>query len=84
MSDLSTFPLRLPKHVKESAALLAKREGTSTNQFISLAVAEKIASLKAREYFAECAKHADMDKFLAILNRPHSPTPYPGDEMPGQ
>lgn len=82
MSELSTFPLRLPRHIKEDAAAFAKREGASTNQFISLAVAEKIATLKAREYFSECAKHADMGKFLAILNRPSSPPPYPGDEIP--
>jgi HicB family len=38
----SKFPLRLPKSVSETAKQIAAAEGVSLNQFISLAVAEKI------------------------------------------
>jgi hypothetical protein len=38
----SKFLLRLPKSVSDAAKLVAGQEGVSLNQFISLAVAEKI------------------------------------------
>ena len=41
----STFPLRLPRSVREQADGLAEQDGISLNQFISLAVAEKVAIL---------------------------------------
>ena len=40
------FPLRLAVSLRESASLFADREGISLNQFISLAVAEKISRLE--------------------------------------
>jgi P27 family predicted phage terminase small subunit len=43
-SKTATFPLRLPKSIRLQAVELAKREGLSLNQFIALAVVEKIAS----------------------------------------
>ena len=46
MSALAkTFPLRLPLTMRHEAGDLAHREGLSLNQFISLAVAEKITRL---------------------------------------
>ena len=42
MSETSTYPLRLPKSLKAEVAKVAKRDGTSINQFIAIAVAEKI------------------------------------------
>jgi predicted HicB family RNase H-like nuclease len=41
-----TFPLRIPASLKSQVTLLSKREGVSLNQFISLAVAEKVARLE--------------------------------------
>ena len=38
----SKFILRLPKSVSDSAKQIAGQEGVSLNQFISLAIAEKI------------------------------------------
>jgi len=39
------FALRLPTSTRNQAAAEAEREGISLNQFVSLAVAEKIARL---------------------------------------
>lgn len=44
-----TFPLRLPKSTRHQAVEVAKAEGLSLNQFITLAVVEKIARLEAIE-----------------------------------
>jgi hypothetical protein len=40
-----TFPLRLSETMRHEAEILAHLDGVSLNQFISLAVAEKIARL---------------------------------------
>lgn len=49
-TKVAAFPLRLPKTVRLQAVELALREGVSLNQFIALAVAEKITRLEiARE-----------------------------------
>jgi hypothetical protein len=42
MSETPTYPLRLPKSLKDEVVKVAKRDGTSVNQFIAMAVAEKI------------------------------------------
>jgi hypothetical protein len=41
-----SFPLRLPFSTRRQAVEIAQREGLSLNQFISLAVAEKITRLE--------------------------------------
>jgi hypothetical protein len=41
-----SFPLRLGVSLKETANLLALRDGVSLNYFISLAVAEKISRIE--------------------------------------
>jgi predicted HicB family RNase H-like nuclease len=45
MSKTSTYPLRLPKSLKDEVAGVAKRDGTSINQFIAIAAAEKVSAL---------------------------------------
>jgi hypothetical protein len=42
----STYPLRLPVSIKAEAEKLAAQEGTSLNQFVATAVAEKLAVLR--------------------------------------
>ena len=81
MSETSIYSLRLPKSLKKEVAIVAKRDGTSINQFISIAVAEKISALETEEFFANRAKAADMSAFRAILNRSGGEPPRPGDEV---
>ena len=81
MSDTSTYPLRLPKSLKAEVAKVAKRDGTSINQFIAIAVAEKISALETEKFFAERAKQANMEEFRAILFRPSGEPPRTGDEL---
>ena len=81
MSETSTYPLRLPKSLKDQVAKVAKRDGTSINQFIAIAVAEKISALETERFFVERAKQADMEAFRAILFRPGGEPPQTGDEL---
>jgi predicted HicB family RNase H-like nuclease len=53
MKTSTTFPLRLPASIRAEVKKLAKREGISVNQFIALAVAQKVSALNAATWFAE-------------------------------
>ena len=79
----STYPLKLPRSVKEAAAQLAKADGVSLNQFIASAVAEKVGSLKSAEIFlAERAGRAKRADLLRYLRKAPKAAPTRGDERP--
>ena len=80
----STFPLRLSKSLRDAVTHIADEEGTSVNQFISMAVAEKISALKTAEYFLERSERADKTAFRNILYRKGGLPPQAGDEMPSE
>ena len=42
MSETSTYPLRLPRSLKDEVARLSQQDGTSINQFVMAAVAAKV------------------------------------------
>ena len=46
-----TYPLKLPQSIKRAAERLAKEDGVSLNQWISVAVAQKVGVV---ETAAEC------------------------------
>jgi hypothetical protein len=64
----TTYPLRLPASIKTAAARLAKADGVSLNQFIAVAVAEKVGVLETAQAFLDrrAGKSAPRDllKFL--------------------
>ena len=47
--DMGTLILSLPDHLHESVRDLARREGVSIKQLITLAVAEKMSALMTEE-----------------------------------
>ena len=49
----TTFPLRLPVSLKSALESMSKRDGTSMNQFLVIAAAEKIAAQQTEDFFAE-------------------------------
>ncbi|MEZ5730138.1 MAG: YlcI/YnfO family protein [Burkholderiaceae bacterium] len=64
----STYPLRLPASVKEEVTRRAKADGTSFNQFVATAVAEKLAAMNTAAYFAERRDRADWEAFDRIMS----------------
>lgn len=82
MNTLSTYPLRLPRSLKEAVEQASRRDGTSMNQFVAMAVAEKLAALETASFFRERGQRADFTQFDAILNRQGGVPPVVGDEMP--
>ena len=67
----ANYVLRLQASIKAEAERLAKAEVTTLNQFINVAVAEKIAALRAADFFRERARRANMSGALAA--RPAGP-----------
>ena len=65
---MSALSLRLPKSLHEQIRELAKEEGISVNQFVTLAVAEKVATLSAVEYLENRAKRGTRERYMEILN----------------
>lgn len=79
---MSQLALRLPDSLHERARALAQRDNTSLNQFIALAVAEKVSALETATFFRERAARGDLDKLQEILDRVPDALPRPGDERP--
>jgi len=71
----ATFPLRLPVSLKAALETISDRDGTSMNQFLVVAAAEKIAAMKTEEFFAQRRDRADLEAFRRILNRQGGETP---------
>ena len=82
MSQPASYPLRLPQSLKEAVHQAAERDGISVNQFITLAVAEKLAAIDTVRFFEERASRADLARFRQLLDRTGGEAPQPGDELP--
>lgn len=78
---VATFPLRLPVSLKAALEKIAARDGTSMNQFLVIAAAEKIAAMESENFFAERRARADDEAFLRILNRKGGEPPRPEDTL---
>ncbi len=66
---MSTISLRLPRSLHDEIRRIAKEEGISINQFITLATAEKLAAMKVEAYIAERARRASRERFLAAMSK---------------
>ena len=76
----STYALRLPVSIKSEAERLAAQDGTSLNQFVASAVAEKVAALRTATYFSERRDRADWEAFDRLMGRGGGKAPRAGDE----
>jgi hypothetical protein len=67
----SKFPLRLMPSVRRVAEDFSQKEGVSLNQFINVAVAEKLAHLQHEEWLARRPKVSDAmtARAMSILGR---------------
>ena len=67
----ASYPLKLPASIKAAAARLAKEDGVSLNQWISVAIAQKIGVVEtAADFLARRggkARPANMLPFLGLL-----------------
>jgi len=74
--------LRLLPSLLEEARKVSESEGVALNQFINLAVAEKVSALRTEDYFRERQSRADLGKAQRILKRAgKGKPPVAGDEI---
>jgi len=82
MTTTSNYSLRLQSSHLDELRNIVKLEGTTINQFINVAVAEKLSALRTESYFQERAARANPEDFLTILNKAGTEAPRAGDELP--
>ena len=78
---VSTYPLRLPASLKATVAEISKEDGTSINQFVATAVAEKISAMKTAEFFAKRSTEADIESARSVLRRDGGQPPEAEDQL---
>lgn len=78
---MSALSLRLPKSLHEQLKELAQEDGISVNQFVMLAVAEKVASISTIEYLEKRAKRGNREKLLAVLDKAPDIEPDESDRL---
>jgi hypothetical protein len=59
--------LNLPQSLKKAAEDFAAKDGVSVNQYIALALAEKIGARGAAEFFEERGKAGDPARAVGFL-----------------
>ena len=79
---MSQYALRIPDSLAGYAKELAREDNVSLNQFIVMALAEKVSALKTAAFFQERAARADQEKTLSILDSVKRQSSIPDDEQP--
>jgi hypothetical protein len=81
MKSRSAYPLRLPRSIKAEVERRAEADGTSVNQFVATAVAEKLAAMSTAEFFSERRDRADFAAFDRLMRRTGGERPAPDDTI---
>jgi hypothetical protein len=81
MKNSVTYPLRLPYSLKQALKETVEDDGGSMNQFIIVAIAEKLSAMKTMAFFDKARQEANLDTFWQILNRKGGEPPREHDEL---
>ncbi len=77
----ANYSLRLQPSLKAAAERMATAEGTSLNQFINVAVAEKLSALETEEFFRSRAAKGNRETFMNFLDGARDEPPGEGDTI---
>jgi uncharacterized protein (UPF0305 family) len=66
---MSALNLRLPESLHVQVRELAGRDRVSINQFVTLAVAEKVAALRTLAYIEQRGQQGSREKFDRVLRK---------------
>ncbi len=78
----ATYPLKLPLSIKKAAQRLAKEDGVSLNQWIAVAVAEKVGVIEtASDFFKKRAVKATGAGLMKYLRTAPKSAPAPEDRL---
>ncbi len=64
---MSTISVRLPKYYHDRLRILAEKDKISINQWITLAIGEKISALDTEDYISQRSQDGQRQKFLDAL-----------------
>ena len=81
---MNTITVQVPNSISKHAERLASQEGISLDQFVSSAIAEKLAALDTERYLRERAERGRKVDIDAILAKVPAVEPKPADRMPGK
>ena len=82
MATKSNYALRMLASLKAEAERIAAADGTTLNQLINMAVAEKISALNTAAYINERGTRADVARALDLLEKAgRDEPPVAGDEV---
>ena len=82
MTTKAAYPLKMPASLRQTAERLAAEDGVSLDQWINVAVAQKIGAVETAERLRGRYGKARPDDLREVLaNVPDAP-PMPGDELP--
>ncbi|MGV0029255.1 hypothetical protein [Phormidesmis priestleyi] len=78
---MSHYPLQLPEELMEEIRRLAAENQVSLDQWLLMAIAEKVGSERVGQLLRRYAARADYDRFDVILARVPEAEPVAGDEL---
>jgi hypothetical protein len=81
---MAVLSLRLPESLHRRVRAMAKQEGISINQFVALALAEKVSALDTVDYLSQRAARADVADFDRVLDMVPDIEPDAHDRLPSQ
>lgn len=79
---MSTLSLRIPDSLHRTLKSAAEQDGVSINQFVSLAVAEKLSALQTFNLIAERAAKGSQENFRKAMLAVPAGEVIEGDEIP--
>lgn len=77
---MSALSLRLPDSIHADARKLSREDGSSLNQFIAVAVAEKISAMRTEAWLKEKTKDGNKADYLRVLGKVKARKPLAGDK----
>ncbi len=79
---MGTLSLRIPDSLHRTLKSAADKDGVSINQFVSIAVAEKLSALQTFNLIAERAAKGNQRQFLKAMSMVPAGVVAEGDEIP--
>jgi hypothetical protein len=79
---MSTLSLRIPDSLHRVLKRAAEQDGVSINQFVGIAVAEKLSAMQTLNWIAEKAAMGSHESFLKAMSMVPAGEAVGGDEIP--
>lgn len=78
---MTQLSITIPDSIYNGARALATKDNVSVDQFVALALGEKISALMTEDYLLQRAKRGRRDKFLAALDAASDIAPTEDDNI---